>query len=80
MTKLNSYELVAVRPVSGNRGELIFSMTRHATDVSSAVKAARRDIEGSGLVILQAASYHTDEPANNQMLNALIRAHEGSRA
>ena len=73
---MQKFELVAVRPVAGKKGELVFSMTKHAADVSSAVKAARRDIEGSGLVILQAASYHADEPANNQMLSALIRAHD----
>ena len=76
MTKLNSFDLVAVRPVAGKRGELVFSMTKYAANISEAVSRAKKDIEGSGLVVLQAASYHADEPANNQMLNALIRAHD----
>lgn len=73
---MQKFELVAIRPVSGKKGELVFSMTKHANTVSDAVKAARRDVEGSGLVILQSASYHLDAPQNDQMLSALIRAHD----
>ena len=76
---MEKFNLVAVRPVAGKRGELVFSMTKYAACISEAVSRAKKDVEGSGLVILQAASYHADEPKNDQMLSALVRAHEGLR-
>ena len=72
---MQKFDLVAVRPVAGKKGELVFSMTKHAHTITEAVSRAKKDVEGSGLVILQSASYHADEPTNNQMLHALIDAH-----
>lgn len=71
------FSLVVVRPVTGHRGKIIFERTVYASSVSEAVKEVRKEVEGSGLVVLQAASYHSESKFGTMgeaMLDAYQRA------
>lgn len=76
--EMKKFELAAIEPVKGKRGTLKFYRTVLATNVTEAVASVRREVEGSGLVVLQAASYHQGQPMNEVITNRLVEAYERS--
>lgn len=77
---LQKFELAIIRPIKGQRGELKFYRTVSAPNVTDAVASVRREVEGSGLVVLQSASYHHGAVMNDVIVNRLAEAYERSIA
>lgn len=78
--EMKKFELAVIEPVKGKRGVLKFYRTVFAPNVTEAVASVRREVEGSGLVVLQAASYHQGQPMNEVITNRLVEAYERSVA
>lgn len=76
MKALVNFELVVIRPIEGKRGELMFYRTVAAENVTSAVAKVRQEVSGSGLVVLQSASYHQGELSNPVVINRLAEAYD----
>lgn len=75
---LQKFELAVIRPIKGKRGELKFYRTVLADNVTKAVEKVRSEVEGSGFVVLQAASYHQGAVMNDVIVNRLAEAYERS--
>lgn len=75
---MQKFELAVIAPISGKRGELKFYRTVFAENVTQAVKSVRDEVSGSGLVVLQAASYHQGQPVNPAVIEALASAYDRS--
>lgn len=54
---INSYDLVVINPVKGEKGSVVFSYHISAPTVTDAVKRVRQMVDGSGLLVLQRAAY-----------------------
>lgn len=73
---MQKFELAVIAPISGKRGELKFYRTVFAENITQAVKSVRDEVNGSGLVVLQAASYHQSEVINPVIINRLAEAYD----
>ena len=77
---MQKFELAVIAPISGKRGELKFYRTVFAENITQAVKSVREEVSGSGLVVLQAASYHASDPVNPVIINRLAEEYERTLA
>ncbi len=56
MTNVSSFELAVLAPNKGKPGTLIATRTVYADTVSAAVAKVRQEVEGTGFIVVQAAS------------------------
>lgn len=57
-TENTAFNLSVIKPVKGQKGELVFEATIHAESVSAAVKRLRDQVAGSGWIVVQSAALH----------------------
>jgi len=75
-----AFDLVVIQPVSFMPGKVVFTATIHAESVSKAVQILRKEVEGSGFVVLQRSAYALSICENTAVLDALVDAYERSVA
>ena len=54
----SAFDLSVIKPMKGQKGELMFEAKVHAESISSAVKKLRDQVAGSGWVVVQSAALH----------------------
>lgn len=52
---MQKFHLSVVKPIKGKPGQVMFTTSRVAPSVSSAVAAVRQEIDGSGWIVVQSA-------------------------
>lgn len=53
-----AFDFSVIKPMKGQRGELMFEARINADSISSAVKKLREQVAGSGWVVVQSAALH----------------------
>lgn len=54
-TQNTAFDLSVIKPMKGQKGELMFEARVHAESISAAVKKLREQVSGSGWVVVQSA-------------------------
>jgi hypothetical protein len=74
------FNLAVVSPVKGKAGTLMFTRSVKATDISSAVKQVRAEVEGTGFLVMQESAYMSGKYPMNTITAALHKAYTATGA
>lgn len=79
-TDAKLFKLAVVSPVKGKAGELMFTRSVQALDISSAVKVVRAEVEGTGFIVMQECAFNSQVQPMNTITYALLKAYKATGA